>query len=154
MTQRNQFAPPEAVLADPPPRAGSPVKAVLAGLAVDLGGSLLLGIVLGIVYGISLARSGLNGEQIRRAAETMPPDSWLVIVGTIAGAALSVLGGFVCARIARRSDYLLGFVLGGISAAVTWATALGSHGLLASLALAALGLACVLLGTHLGRVAR
>jgi hypothetical protein len=129
---------------------GGPVKAVLVGLAIDVGGSIVLSTVLAITYGVMLARSGMTAEQIAQAIATPEPTSFLSILGYVLGCALSILGGFVCARIARRRDYKLGAILGAISAVLGLAMAYGQYSLIENLGLTALTFASVMLGTRLG----
>ena len=129
------------------------MKAVLVGLAIDVGGSLLFGAVVGILYAASLASSGMNEQEIAKALANIQTGSWAYVVGTLAGAVLSFLGGFSCARIAQRADYRLGLVLAVLSAgsglALSWEAYAPMQNVLLTLSTAA----CVLLGTKYGRVA-
>ena len=149
----NPYAPPKSPLNDLPPPAGSPVKAVLVGLAIDLGGSLLVGIVLGFFYAVSLASQGMRQEEVAQAMANIPPDSWLNVVNILVGSFLSFLGGFACARIARRPDYRLGFVLAAISSLSGLALSWEMHSATQNALFTLCTVACVLLGTKFGRVA-
>src|SRR5690606_37718675 len=60
----NPYAPPGAAVGDLPAKPGSAVKAVVLGFLVDIGGTLVGTIVLGIVYGIVLAASGASEEEL------------------------------------------------------------------------------------------
>jgi hypothetical protein len=148
--QANLYTPPKAELADQPLPPGSPIKAVLAGLAIDIGGSLLVSSALGIAYAVSLARTGLNQSEIQAAIQDIPLDSWVSLAGISVGTGLSVLGGYVCSRISRRSNYKLGFVLAGISASFGLLLSYSRYPLLAIVLLAALTLCSVLAGVKLG----
>lgn len=150
--QTNPYSPPKAAVADQPRPPASSLKAVLAGLAVDIGGTLVSGTVFGVIYAIWLASAGMKGSEIQAAASTITPYSWVWIASMLAGSFFSVLGGFVCSRMARRPDYKLGFVLGALSAALGLMSSYKSHSLLGNAALTCLTLALVLLGTKLGRV--
>jgi fructose-specific phosphotransferase system IIC component len=127
------------------------VIAVLVGLAVDVGGSMLLGTAMAIAYGVSLARSGMDTSKIVAAMSDISPYSWFFLLVSALGAACSVLGGFICARIARRSDLTPGFVLGVVSTVtgLSLSSKRESAGVIA--VLACLSFACVLLGARLGR---
>ncbi|MES2320238.1 MAG: hypothetical protein V4631_22400 [Pseudomonadota bacterium] len=129
----------------------SPVKAVLCGAAVDIGGSLVVGMVVGIVYGIMLVGQGLSAEQAMTSLKDTAEGSWFWITCMAFGVGTSVLGGFVCARMSRRSDYRLGFILAAIS--VTFGLVFGSsaHSLAITAGMAALTAGAVLLGTRLGK---
>ena len=115
----NPFKPPETDSTKgprPPAAAGSPLRAVLTGLAVDIGGSTVLGLVISLIYAIQLHGQGVAEGQMREAMDNMPHDSALYIAGTLLGALMSVLGGYVCARVARRDEYRAGAVMAAVSA--------------------------------------
>ena len=146
----NPYAPPEAAVRDLPAQAGSAFKAVAFGLAADIGGTFLAGIVLALVYGVVLGASGASTEEIVASTRAIGTDSWLFYAGTLVGLACSVLGGYVCARIARRSEMKLGAVLAAVSAVLGWLLA-GDYyqlGTLLSLTLASIG--AVMVGAKLG----
>jgi hypothetical protein len=111
MEPRNPYSAPGAKVADPAPGPGSPYKAVLLGLLTDFGGTFALSITLAFVYAITLAGSGMPQEEIQAAIQNVSPDSWYFWAGLIGGTGFSVLGGYVCARVARQSEYTLGVIL-------------------------------------------
>jgi hypothetical protein len=147
----NPFKPPETEAKDKPPQPGSPVRAVLTGLAVDIGGSLLTGLVLELFYQARLAASGMTSDQIDDALEKLGPDSPVEIVGLLLGCLCSVLGGYVCARIVRRDEYRVGGVMAALSGllGLLFGSAGTSDDLTTLFALTTV--ACVLLGVKYGR---
>jgi len=149
--QTNPYSPPKAPLSDPPKPPGSPLKAVILGLAVDIGGSFLLSMALSIGYAMVLSNTGMSESEIMESMGNPPSDSLISILGMLGGGTLSVVGGFVCARVSRRSDYRLGFILGGLSAVFGLLLSYDSYSLPAHVLLTSLTFACVLLGTKLGR---
>lgn len=144
MAGENPYAPPQAKLADAPAAPGSAFKAVALGLAADLGGTLLAGIVIGLV---GLA-SGIAPEALEKIS--LDPGSWLFWAGGAAGLACSVLGGYVCARIARRDEMRLGAVLAALTALAGFY--IGADGLQLGtlLAMTLLSIGAVLYGAHWG----
>ena len=152
----NPYKPPASAVRDPPPapRAPrSPVVAVLAGTAIDLGGSLLSGIVIGIVYVAMLAAGGKGTTEIQTTLTQPDPTSAYFIVSAVTGYCFSMLGGYVCARLVRRRERrvtgvmaaisgIVGFALGGIGAQF------GSSDLIF---FTLIQVACVMLGGELGR---
>jgi hypothetical protein len=146
----NPYAPPGAAVADPPAKPSSALKAVAFGLGVDIGGTLLGGIVLALIYGIVLGTSGADAEQIGAAMTNAGNDTWLSWLGTAIGLGFSALGGYVCARVARRSEMKLGAVLAFLSALIGVALAGEQYqlGTLASLTIASIG--AVMIGARLG----
>ena len=116
MTPPNPFTPPDARVADRPDLApGSPVKAVLVGAVVDIGATIASGTVLSIVFAMVLAGTGASAEEF--SAQLLRQSGWtpLTLLATACGAAASALGGYVCARIAKRDEARLGWILAGIS---------------------------------------
>jgi hypothetical protein len=93
---------------------GSPLRAVLVGLAVDIGGTALLRIVLLIIAVAQVRTPDMTESQLHDALASIPPQSALQIVGTLLGSLLSVAGGYVCARIVRRDEYRVGAVMAGV----------------------------------------
>lgn len=77
---------------------GSSVKAVLLGLAVDLGGSLFFGIVYSIAYGFYLASRGMQMEDIEQEISNAGFFSLFNLIGSAVGMVFSFLGGYVCAK--------------------------------------------------------
>jgi uncharacterized membrane protein len=146
----NPYAPPEATVKDLPAKAGSAFKAVALGLGADIGGTFLAGIALALIYGVVLGASGASTEEIMASTKAIGTDSWLFYAGVLVGLAFSVLGGYVCARIARRDEMKLGAILAGLSAliGVLFSGEAYQLGTLASLTLAGIG--AVMIGARLG----
>lgn len=151
MTANNPYAPPDAKLADPAGRPGSPIKAVTLGLAVDLGGTIVATVILALGYGIVLGASGSSAEEIQAVTTNAPTDSGFFYMLALAGLAFSMLGGYVCARIAKRSELRLGAILAAISAGVGLAFGGDPSQLGMLISLTILGIAAVLAGANLGR---
>lgn len=101
---RNPYEPPAAAVEDVGRRRGSPVKAVLYGVLVDIGGSIVAGLVIVIVYSIALASAGASAEDIQQALSDASPLSWFSILGFVVGCSASFLGGYVCARVAASAE--------------------------------------------------
>jgi hypothetical protein len=91
----NPYKAPTAPLRDVPPPPRSPFLAVLAGLGVDVGGSLVTGIVVAIAYGAVLATRGADAEQIGAALTELDPTSGYFILSAVVGLGFSCLGGYV-----------------------------------------------------------
>lgn len=115
MRTENPFHPPRAATSGAPRRQGSPVAAVALGVAVDLGGSFLVGILMFGVTAAMLALEGTPQDQIAAALTNLEPTSWFMIVSYAIGCTFSCLGGYLCVRVAGHSEY----ELAGIVAAIT-----------------------------------
>jgi len=85
---------------------GSPVKAVLAGLAIDLGGSFLVSLFIAASAGL-LSSGGLD-------VETARVSPWVFLAGNI-NVVLAAVAGYVCARIAKRAELRLTLIMATFS---------------------------------------
>lgn len=111
----NPYTPPESSVADQPRPPGSPWKAIGLGLLTDIGGTMVGITLLYIVYGIMMGSQGMSPEEMEAAAHGQFLESGLATVGTLIGLGFSVAGGYVCARIARRSELMFGAIQGVLS---------------------------------------
>jgi hypothetical protein len=151
------FKPPEANPKRKPPRpgepsfVGSPVRAILTGLTIDIGGSMVINIILAVAYHVQLSNSGLSEAQIATVMQNITPQSTIAIVSTLLGALCSVAGGFACARIVRRDEFRIGGVMASLSGFITlaWGGSDLPDDLIVLLTLSTV--ACVLLGVKYGR---
>ena len=147
------FKPPDSDPSkNPPPAgAGSLSMAVLAGLAVDIGGSMMVNIVMTTMYAVQLTAQGVPDADMEDAMRRMPHDSALYMTAMLLCIALSVLGGFVCARVARRDEYRPGLVMAAASAAFSLMIVVTEHGLGdMDVLLIVTAIACNLLGVKFG----
>jgi hypothetical protein len=136
---------------DAPETTGSPLRAVLTGLAIDIGGSEVLRIVLSIVYAFQVTSSGLSDEQMKAALEQMPPESALAILGLVLGSLCSVAGGYACARVARSDEFRAGGLMAAISGLLSLMLGAGQAADDMLLLFTATTVACNLLGVKYGR---
>jgi membrane protease YdiL (CAAX protease family) len=150
MSSPSPYRPPEAPVADQDRPRGSPVKGMLYGALVDIGGTLLAGIVLGILWGIWLAASGNSAEQIAEAVKNPDPTSLVSIAGYVIGTAFSGLGGYVCARVARETELRCAAVVAGISIAFGFAVG-GAQTPEMGVLMIVTTVAAVMLGAWMGR---
>ena len=149
----NPFKPPETDStknARVPDVPGSPLKAVLSGLAVDIGGSVVLGIVLDYVYALTLGGQGLTDSQMKDAMEHIPPTSAFGVLGILLGALMSVAGGYVCARIVLRNEYRVGGIMAAVSALLGIAFSSSDDPAGMTLLLVLCTVACNMLGVKYG----
>jgi hypothetical protein len=81
----NEFTdrPPEPDVEKMNFKKGSPVKAITIGVVVDIGGSLVLGIILVMIYSVLLASEGLSPEEIEYQLINLDPH---FILGSISAA--------------------------------------------------------------------
>jgi hypothetical protein len=146
----NPYQAPGAPVADLDRPRGSPVKAVIYGVLVDVLGTTGATMILMFVYGIMLATRGASPEEIQGAATAIDPASALGVTATAIGCAFSFLGGYVCARVARHAELKWAAVTGAISAALGWLMTATMAPDALNIFLLALGFAIVVLGGYVG----
>ena len=143
----NPFAPPQAKVTDAGAKEpGSRIKALVLGGLVDVGGTTLVGIPVVIADG---SLSGMSRAQVAaEALQTSTPIFWLL---TVLGLFFSTLGGYVCARIAKRDELRLGLLQGSVLALFGFLVGSATHSVVVNLMFALLTLAFVVLGARIGQ---
>jgi MFS family permease len=126
------------------------VKAVLLGLLVDIGGTLIGTLLFAAIYGAMLASGGTSPAEAQEAYAEMAQTAWGFTILAVMGCGFSVLGGYVCARISRRLDFRLGLILAALSAGSGFLLGGGGEPPLKTLLMMGVTVACVLTGTWYG----
>ena len=104
----NPFEPPRSGFNKPPTNRepGSIFKAVLLGAGTDIGGTMICGIIIGIGYAILLGLQGMDTAQVEEAFTKLNDlTSPIGLLLTAVGLTMSLLGGYVCARVANVLSY-------------------------------------------------
>ena len=143
------YAPPEAPVSDAARAPGSGVMAVAVGLLVNAAGALLATPILMVIYAQVAAVDRRNRAELHSLLENIPLMSWVGIAGLVVGALVSMLAGYLCARIARHSEYRLGAIVAAGAAATGYVLA-PRYALLLHAALAASSATAVMIGVYLG----
>ena len=146
------FKPPSSDVDVRETKPGSAVKAVVLGALVDFGGSILATFLFYAVFGAYLGATGGSAEELAAAAAATGTGSPMQIALNMVGCMFSVLGGYVCARIAKHSEYRLGAILSVVTVVIGYVFVGGDDGsgLLAIYSL--LTVASVMVGSHLGAI--
>jgi len=107
----NPYRPPGSDVggAERAERPGSAVKAILAGLVVDIAGTVVAGTIIAIGWSVVLGAGGASAEDIDRFFRQSTAFQW---VGLCTGLAFTGLGAYVAARIANRAEYRFALMLG------------------------------------------
>jgi hypothetical protein len=132
------------------PRRGAPVKGMILGVVVDIGGSLLASFVLFFIWAIWLGATGHDAEAITQEMSKPDPLSQPSLVGYAVGTGFSWLGGYVCAVVAQETEMQCAAVVAAISTLVGLAMGAGLP-LGLYLTLTALTFATVMLGAWMGQ---
>ena len=130
-------------------KKGSPVKAILIGLLVDIVGSFVLVFILGIIYSVMLASQGLTPEEIEYRLTNLDPYSLFSLVCMFFGGLMTVIAGYICAKIVNYSEYKFALILGFISAMVGYMAGESYYSTLDNIFLVLLTLGCALFGAWL-----
>jgi uncharacterized membrane protein len=116
MTQ-NPYQTPTVDVSRPPVAGGSPVKAVIVGVVVDIVGTIIISLIGSMAFGLYLVLGqGFSPERLENYLAGISPLSPFTIVLTILGLLMSALAGYICARIVRRDEYRYAAIVGLLSA--------------------------------------
>ena len=94
-------APKSKLGSDVTRKKGSPVKAVLVAIVVDIVGTMVYVALLGLAYGIYVAELGLSVQEMK----TSLANQLLGPLAMIGGSLISVYCGYLCAKIANHEEY-------------------------------------------------
>ena len=94
----------------------SKTKAILTGILVDIGGSTVLGFIIVLVLAAKLIFDGVPKEEIPQAIQTATTTLPFQVMGYLYGFGMSVLAGYVTARIAQEQIFFCAGIVGVISA--------------------------------------
>ena len=125
--------------------------AVVIGIVVDFGLTMLVSIAFGVVSGVMFLRQGVPAAELESIfAESMPKimDSFLGYVFTAFGLFASFLGGYISSRYANQKELLIATILSIVSIAVWFYSDTKYYSDVVSLALAIFGVLVIYLGAY------
>lgn len=111
----NPYSPPKSTVDTKEFVRGKWYKAILIGFLVDIVGTIITSVTIGAAISFYLASTGMSAAQI--SAEIGNPEltSPLGLLFNAVGLLYSVLGGYICARIANHNEYRYAVIIGIIS---------------------------------------
>ncbi|MGD8593662.1 MAG: hypothetical protein PVF82_12550 [Gammaproteobacteria bacterium] len=112
----NIYTPPQSKLTAKNTKPGSLFKSVGIGIVIEIVGTISVSIILGILYGLFLSSQGQSPEEVLTAMEQMDPLSAIGLTESFFGLLVSILAGYVCARIANSKSYRSVGILSALSA--------------------------------------
>lgn len=113
MDERSPYAPPVSDVLVINERKGAWWKAVLFGVLIDIGGTILLGIIVATAAVAVLTAQGKDASDFELLFSD--PMSPMMMAMSFAGCLLSILGGYVCASVAKQNELRLAGVMAMIS---------------------------------------
>jgi hypothetical protein len=106
----NPYQPPAAQVSGVEgERFGSPTLAIIVGMLIDVGGSVVGGTILVVAWGIALGAGGASAEEVSSYFRESSTFQW---VSLSTGLACTALGAYVAARIVNRAEYRIALMLG------------------------------------------
>ena len=145
----NAYEPPKSDIAIEDNQPGSIVKALVAGTVIEVTGSILVSLAVGLVYGFFLASQGNSAEEIQQAMEQMEPWSIYGISAIFLGLLVSSIAGYGCAYITNTNSYQAAYLLSGISFTLSIIFGLGAYSWWVLVLLGFISASAVVLGAHI-----
>ncbi len=130
-------------------RKGSRLLALIMGLLIDIGGSILMGFSIVFFYGVFLLTQGKTIEQIGRALSVIHSHAIASIILHSVAFGLSLLSGYICARIVNYSEYSCALIVAVISSLYGFIVGMGTYSLILNYGLSIFTFACVMLGAFI-----
>ena len=146
----NPFSPPTSKVTVADRTRPRPIKAVIVGAIIDIGGTLVVGTAVGVAFTVVLASKGLSVEQIERELTNIDPGSAIGLLSSLLGALISFAAGYVCARIAGAREYRAGAILATLSLAFGLVLGGAYYSAAEHLILGSLTIGSVMLGVYVG----
>lgn len=103
--EKNLYAPPKAELREIVNRVPRPKTAILAATLFDLVMTTAVMLLVGVVYGASMALAGATPEEIQSAAQNLHSVSGFTFIASFFGLLVSVASGYLCAWLSIRNLY-------------------------------------------------
>lgn len=126
-----------------------PVMAVIAGVLIDLLGTIIFAVLVGFALGFYLLSQGVAEselEAVLTARITQVP--WNIILIAL-GTAISVMAGYVTAKIAKHGVYTCAGIVGCISGGFGYSTGLDEYSVPLNISLALLTIVATVFGAFL-----
>jgi len=112
--EKNIYAPPKAELREVSKRAPRPKTAILGATLFDLLLTTIVTLLIGIVYGASMAMAGATPAEIQSAAQDLRSLNGFTFISAFFGLLVSVGSGYLCAWLSIRHVYRNTAIVGGL----------------------------------------
>ena len=88
------------------------IKGIVLGVIATIGLDTVAGVVLVLIFGGHLFKSGITNQQLEEAMTVVAQGNNFLISSLIIGTLTTVLGGYIAARVARKEVYLNSGIVG------------------------------------------
>ena len=129
---------------------GKSVKAIVIASIIDIFGTTIYGAIIGVVATIYLTYQGQSFEEIQKYYEQASIFSLLKLSGVLGGLIISIVGGYVCARISINKIKRDAIILSIIIACFSFIVGVGGISVLENTILAIITVGAIILGAYLG----
>lgn len=150
----NPYTPPQTNVDTKEFKPGKWYNAILLGFLVDFIGTMLVSILLSILVTAYYMSNGIKVDEVRGLLTTTDFSSPIYLVSLGIGLMFSILGGYVCARIANRLEYRYVAIIGLLDILLGLIMSPQSFPTLHHLALTGLSFAALFTGAYLHITAR
>ena len=145
----DNYAPPQAEVGVPSRGKPAPVRGIILGLLVDIGGSILSSTLISVVIAVVLTRAHKTPQEIQQLLTHIEPFTsyWLIMM--TGGMLCSFLGGYVCALNAKVNVMRTTAIFAAITTTLGIVLSSGRATLLEHLVLGILSVVVVMSGGYL-----
>ncbi len=150
----NPYTPPQANVDTKEFKQGKWYNAILLGFLVDFIGTMLVSILLSVLVTAYFMSHGMKVEEVRGLLTATDFTSPIYIASLGIGLVFSILGGYICARIANHHEYRYVAIIGLLDILLGLVMSPQSFPTLHHLALTALSFAALFTGAYLHVAAR
>ena len=145
----NPYKKPDSNLETHEELPSRPVRGIILGLVIDLGGTIVLVIISTIIYSFVLVSGGASQGEIESLTKGFEPTSTFGMINIILGLFMSFIGGMYCAKIARSKNYLYPGIMASISFVISIVSAWGTVANYLLMILSTTTVVAVLLGARM-----
>lgn len=145
----NLYQPPESRLKPKEPEPGSPLKAILVSVAIDIFGTVAMSLILGFAVAIYWKVTGASWDGVMERGEEWSLTTPMQLIAIVLGSLVSLFAGYTCARIAKRNVYYYATIAGLLVTFIAYLLGMQAVSQAENIFLSVLSLAVFVYGAHL-----
>ena len=149
LMKEDLYTPPKADLHIEEAPSGSLMKGVTYGAAIDIVGTTVFVVLLGIAYGILLASQGYSQQEIMAQSQQVDMMSPIGILSIIVGLIASFLAGYFCAMKSGVHVKKATIIVCVISSVLGFVLGYGQYSMLENVVMSAFTVSAIMTGSGL-----